>query len=261
MPFLKRDGIRLHYRLDGRPDKPLLVLGNSLGTDLFMWDRQVDALTDHFRLLRYDMRGHGASDVAGGDTTMDVLGGDILSLADHVGVDKFAYAGLSLGAMVGQWLAVNAPQRLTQLVLSNAAPYLPSHESWSARMALARKDGMPALLDMVMPRFFSQPYRDRDEPFYHSMRTSFAGMSGEGYAASCAAIRDADFRPKLAGITTPTLVISGSLDAATPHEAFGAQLVQAIPNAKSVVLPAGHIANVEQPEAFNRALLEFLSTH
>jgi 3-oxoadipate enol-lactonase len=118
---------------------------------------------------------------------------------------------------------------------------------------------MPALLDMVMPRFFSEAYRDRDEPFYHSMRTSFSGMSAEGYASACGAVRDADFRPELHRITTPTLVISGALDTATPADVFGAQLVQGIPHAKSVVLPAGHIANVEQPEAFNRALLEFLS--
>jgi 3-oxoadipate enol-lactonase len=258
MAFFSNDGVRLHWRLDGKPGLPLLVLGNSLGTDLFMWDRQVEALTQRFRLLRYDVRGHGASDVQAGDATLDQLGADLLALADQAGAQRFAYCGVSLGGLVGQWLGVHAPRRVSALVLSNAAPHLPPPEGWTQRMQLARGAGMGALVDMVMPRFFSPAWRDRDEPFYHSMRTSFAAMSGEGYAACCAAIRDADFRASLPRIDVPTLVISGSLDTATPHETCGAQLVAGIPGARSLVLPAGHIANVEQPEAFSRALLEFL---
>lgn len=258
MAFFSHDGLRLHWRLDGKPGLPLLVLGNSLGTDLFMWDRQVEALTRRFRLLRYDVRGHGASDAGPGDATLDQLGADLLALADHAGAQRFAYCGLSLGGLVGQWLGVHAPQRVSALVLANAAPHLPPPEGWTQRMQLARGQGMGALVDMVMPRFFSQAWRDRDESFYHSMRTSFAAMSGEGYAACCAAIRDADFRASLPRIDAPTLVISGALDAATPHETCGAQLVAGIPGARSLILPAGHIANVEQPEAFSRALLEFL---
>jgi 3-oxoadipate enol-lactonase len=259
MPFLIRPGHRLYYRLEGQPDRPLLVLGNSLGTDLFMWDPQVAALTEHFRVLRFDVRGHGASDTVPGDATMDELGGDVLDLLDALAVERVAWCGLSLGAMIGQWLAVNAPQRLTRLVLSNASPYLPSQQSWSDRMALARREGMPALLDMVMPRFFSEAYRDRDEAFYHTIRSTFAATDAEGYAACCAAIRDSDFRPRLKDIATPTLVISGTVDAATPHEVHGELLVRSIPGARFAPLPAGHIANVEQPEEFNRVVLEFLT--
>jgi 3-oxoadipate enol-lactonase len=165
---------------------------------------------------------------------------------------------VSLGGLIGQWLGVNAPHRVSKLVLANAAPHLPPPEGWSQRMQLAREKGMGTLVGMVMPRFFSQPYRDRDEPIYHSMRTSFTAMSGEGYAQCCAAIRDADFRAQLPQIATPTLVISGALDMATPHETYGSQLVAGIPGAKSLILEAGHISNVEQPEAFTRALLDFL---
>jgi len=257
MAFFLNGGARLHWRFDGKPGLPVLVLGNSLGTDLFMWDRQVEPLMQRFRLLRYDVRGHGASDVVPGDTTLAQLGGDLLALADHAGVDRFAYCGVSLGGMIGQWLGVHAPRRIGKLVLANAAPYLPPPDGWTQRMQLARTQGMGALVDMVMPRFFSQKYRDRDEPFYHSMRTSFNAMSGEGYAACCAAVRDADFRAELARIAAPTLVISGSLDMAAPHESYGSQLVAGIPGAKSLILEAGHISNVEQPEAFSRALLEF----
>jgi 3-oxoadipate enol-lactonase len=258
MAFFSHDNARLHWRFDGKPGLPVLVLGNSLGTDLFMWDRQVEPLMQRFRLLRYDVRGHGASDVVNGDATMDRLGAELLALADHARVDRFAFCGLSLGGLVGQWLGVNAPHRVSKLVLANAAPHLPPPEGWTSRMKLAREQGMGALVDMVMPRFFSQAYRDRDEPFYHSMRTSFSAMSGEGYAACCAAIRDADFRATLPRIATPTLVISGAQDAATPHEAFGAQLVAGIPGARSFIFDAGHISNVEQPQAFSRALLDFL---
>ena len=258
MPFFTNNGARLHFRLDGKPGLPLLVLGNSLGTDLFMWDRQVEPLTQRFRLLRYDVRGHGASDVVRGDATLDQLGAEVLALADHVGARQFAFCGLSLGGLIGQWLGVNAGDRVGKLVLANAAPHLPPPDGWTSRMKLARDEGMGALVELVMPRFFSQPYRDRDEPFFHSMRTSFTATSGEGYAACCAAIRDADFRTSLPRIEAPTLVISGALDAATPHEAFGAQLVAGVPGARSVILEAGHISNVEQPEAFSRALLDFL---
>ena len=259
MPFHVLEGARIYYRVEGKPDRPLLVLGNSLGTDLFMWDRQVEALTAHYRVLRFDVRGHGASDVVVGDASMEALGRDVLQMVDLLGVDRFSWCGLSLGAMIGQWLAIHASERLTHLVLSNASPFLPSYQSWSDRMALARRSGMPALLEMVMPRFFSQAYRDRDEPFYHTIRGTFAAMDAEGYAACCAAVRDADFRPRLRDITTPTLVISGSLDTATPPQGHGELLVQGIPNAQDTRLAAGHIANIEQPAAFSRAVLDFLS--
>lgn len=258
MSFHTSQDARIHYRLDGHPHLPLLILGNSLGTDLFMWEPQMNALMARFRVLRFDTLGHGASQVLPGDTSIERLARDVLGLADLLRAERFAFCGLSLGAMVGQWLGIHAPERLEKLVLSNASPYLPSHESWSARMALARREGMGGLLEMVMPRFFSQDYRDRDAAFYHSMRTSFASMEAEGYAACCAAVRDADFRPGLQGIRTPTLVIAGALDTATPAAEHAQPLHRAIPEARWALLRAGHIANVEQPEAFNRALLDFL---
>ena len=190
---------------------------------------------------------------------MAALGQDVLRLVDLLHVDRFAWCGLSLGAMIGQWLAIHAPRRLTHLVLANASPFLPSHQSWSDRMALARRSGMPSLLDMVMPRFFSQAYRDRDEPFYHTIRSTFAAMDAEGYAACCAAVRDSDFRPRLQDIATPTLVISGSLDTATPPQGHGELLVRGIPGAQGALLAAGHIANVERPAEFSRVVLDFLA--
>lgn len=258
MPFHHTAGIRLFYRLDGHPDRPLLVLGNSLGTDVFMWEPQMEALTAHYRVLRIDTRGHGASDVKQGDARIEDLARDILGVADALQASQFAFCGLSLGAMVGQWLGIHEPARLSKLVLSNASAHLPPRESWSDRIALVRREGMANLTDAVMARFFSQDYRDRDEPFFHSMRTSFASMQAEGYAACCAAVRDADFRAHLPHIAVPTLVIAGALDTATPADAHGQPLREGIPDARWALLQAGHIANVEQPEAFNRAVLDFL---
>jgi len=259
MPFRSADdGARLYHHLDGHPGRPLLILGNSLGTDMFMWAPQMEALSAHYRVLRMDTRGHGASDVRPGDTRIERLARDVLDAADLLQAERFDFCGLSLGAMVGQWLGIHAPQRLRHLVLSNGSPWLPSHESWSTRMALARREGMPALLDMVMPRFFSDSWRQRDEPIYHAMRNSFATMDAEGYAACCAAVRDADFRADLERIATPTLVIGGALDTATPAAEHAAALRRGIPGAEWALLDAGHIANVEQPLAFNRALLDFL---
>jgi 3-oxoadipate enol-lactonase len=260
VPFHTRagGGPRLYYRLDGHPGKPLLVLGNSLGTDVFMWEPQMAAFTEHYRVLRMDTRGHGASDVPAGDASIGDLGRDVLAVLDELGVERYAFCGLSLGAMVGQWLGVHAPQRLDALVLSNASPFLPPPEAWSARIDLVRRDGMQAIVDAVMPRFFSQPYRDRDEPFFHTMRTAFLATSAQGYAACCAAVRDADFRPLLRDIRIPTLVIAGALDAATPADPHSHLLRDGIAGARYATLQAGHIANVEQPEAFSRAVLEFL---
>ncbi len=258
MPFHAKAPARLYFRVDGHPDRPLLVLGNSLGTDVFMWDRQMEALTAHYRVLRMDTRGHGASDAGPTDPGIEDLAGDVLAVVDTLQVERFHYCGLSLGAMVGQWLAIHAAHRLHRLVLSSAAAHLPSHESWTQRMSLVRREGMAALVDAVMPRFFSQAYLDRNEAFLQSMRTSFLATPPQGYAACCAAIRDADFRPHLKDIAVPTLVIGGAFDTATPADVYGQALHEGIPAAYWALLQAGHIANVEQPDAFNRTVLEFL---
>lgn len=256
--FNRDSGTRLYYRLDGRVDRPLLVLGNSLGTDIFMWERQVEAFTAHYCVLRIDARGHGASDVKPGNARIEDLARDVLNVVDALQVDRYTFCGLSLGAMVGQWLGINTPERLNGLILSSASAHLPTYESWSERMALVRRDGMAVLADKVMPRFFSQDYRDRDEPFLHSMRTAFTSTQAEGYAACCAAVRDADFRADLRRIAVPTLVIAGSLDSATPADIHGRPLCDGIPGARWALLQAGHIANVEQSDAFNHIVLDFL---
>lgn len=259
MPFIESEGARLYYRLEGRDDRPVLLLSNSLGTDVGMWAPQLPGLMESHCVLLYDSRGHGASEAPDGDYSVAQLGRDALALADALGVGRFAFCGLSLGGLVGQWLGLNAAERLTALVLSNASPYLPPPEAWAQRMALVREKGMAALVDPVMERFFSEGYRRRDEPLFHSMRRTFLSTPAAGYAGCCAAVRDADFRARLAEIRVPTLVIGGSDDAATPPAEHARKLEAAIPGARYAELPAGHIANVEAPADFLALLRGFLA--
>jgi 3-oxoadipate enol-lactonase len=155
VPFAEINNTRLFYRLEGRSGLPALVLSHSLGCDHSMWAPQMPDLLDHFQVLRYDTRGHGASGVAAGDYTLDQFGQDVLGLADRLGLAKFAFCGLSMGGAVGQWLAINAPQRLTRLVLANTSPKFGTPDVWNARIKAVREGGMQAIVDAIMQRFFS----------------------------------------------------------------------------------------------------------
>lgn len=259
MTICKLEEVSLAYRFDGRDDRPVLVLSNSLGTDMGMWDLQAPALSQHFRLLRYDSRGHGASTLAKPGFGIGAMAEDVLGLADRLGIDRFAFCGLSLGGLVGQYLGVRHGDRLTRLALCNTAPALPPPENWEARAKAVREAGMTAIVEMAMQRFFSEGYRAKKEPIAARIRQTFLATDPEGYAGACLAIRDADFHAELGRIRTPTLAIGGALDISTPP-AVGAEVIAAsIPGAAKVVLEAGHISNVEQPAAFNRALLDFLT--
>ena len=256
MPFAEVNNTRLFYRLEGRNDLPTLVLSHSLGCDHSMWAPQMPDLLDHFQVLRYDTRGHGASDVPAGDSTLDQLGQDVLGLADKMGTQKFAFCGLSMGGAVGQWLAINAPQRLTRLVLANTSAKFGTPDLWDARRKAVLEGGMQAIVDAVMQRFFS-PEKQADM-WAQSTRAVLLGTDPKGYAACCAALRDADHRAAISKISVPTLVIGSDKDPSTPWEAHGAVLACDIPGAKAVRLQTAHLSNLEQPRAFTAALLDFL---
>jgi 3-oxoadipate enol-lactonase len=247
---------RLFYRLEGRRDLPALVLSHSLGCDHSMWEPQMPSLLDHFQVLRYDTRGHGASDVPAGGYTLDQLGQDVVGLADRLDLKMFAFCGISMGGAVGQWLALNAPQRLTKLVLANTAPKFGTAEIWNARIKAVQEGGMQAIVEAIMQRFFSP---DKQESTWaQSTRAVLLGTDPQGYAACCAALRDADARISLSKISAPTLVIGGDEDPSTPWEGNGAILARDIPNAKALHLQTAHLSNLEQPEAFTTAVLDFL---
>jgi 3-oxoadipate enol-lactonase/4-carboxymuconolactone decarboxylase len=256
VPFAEINNTRLFYRLEGRSDLPALLLSHSLGCDHSMWAPQMSDLLQHFQVLRYDTRGHGASAVPAGDYTLDQLGKDALGLADKIGLTKFAFCGLSMGGAVGQWLAINAPQRLTALALANTSPRFATPDTWDARRKAVLEGGMQAIVDAVMQRFFSP---DKQESAWaQSTRAVLLGTDPKGYAACCAALRDADTRSSLSKISVPTMVIGSDKDPSTPWEAHGAILAREIPGAKAVRLQTAHLSNLEQPRAFTTAVLDFL---
>jgi 3-oxoadipate enol-lactonase/4-carboxymuconolactone decarboxylase len=256
VPFAEINKTRLFYRQEGRSDLPALLLSHSLGCDHSMWDPQMPGLLDHFQVLRYDTRGHGASDVPAGDYTLDQLGQDALGLADKLGLTKFAFCGLSMGGAVGQWLTINAPQWLTSLVLANTSPKFGTPDTWDARRKAVSEGGMQAVADMVMQRFFSPD--KQESTLAQSTRAVLLGTDPKGYAACCAALRDADTRAAITKISVPTLVIGSDKDPSTPWEAHGAILARDISGAKALRLQTAHLSNLEQPRTFTTAVLDFL---
>jgi 3-oxoadipate enol-lactonase / 4-carboxymuconolactone decarboxylase len=258
MAFTIIERSRHYYRLDGRDAQPVVMLSHSLGLDHGMWDPQASDFAPHFRVLRYDIRGHGASDATGGDYTIEQLGRDALGVADAAGADRFAFCGLSLGGMIGQWLAVHAPDRLTHLILANTSARLTDPAHMENRRRLVEQGGMAAIEEMVMGRFFAPDVLRARPPAVDGARRTLLASDPVGYAGCCAAIRDMDQRTLLPRIQAPTLVISGDLDVGMPWEAHGELLSQAIPGARARRLPAAHISNLERPRSFSTAVLDFL---
>ena len=252
------DGITLSYRLDGPDDAPLLVLSTSLGTDLRMWDTQVALLRQHVRILRYDTRGHGESDVPQGPTTIARLGQDILALLDHLDVAQATLCGLSLGGLTALWVAARHAERVERLIVASTAARIGSAESWNARILAVRAGGMPAIRDTVLARFLSSSFQAANPAMTRTIVDMLLATSPAGYRSICAALRDADLRPIVSTIRAPTLIIASELDESTPP-AQSEELGAAIPGSTLVVLPqAVHLSNIEQPELFTNQLLTFL---
>jgi len=258
LPFATIHNTRMFYRLQGNAGRPVLILSHSISTDHAMWDAQVADLLPHFQLLRYDTRGHGASEATPGEYSVEMLGQDILALADVLNISQFAFCGLSLGGAIGQWVAAHAPERITHLVLANTSAQFVPRSNWEARIATVRKGGMAAVVDLAMQRFFSPDTLAKQNPHVASIRSVFLGTDPVGYLGCCAALRDMNHADLLKQIRTPTLVISGDRDVATPWSGHGERLAQEIPGARALHLSAAHLSNLERPRSFTTALLEFL---
>jgi 3-oxoadipate enol-lactonase len=262
VPFVELDGLRVHYSLTGLPAAPagpVLALSNSLGTNFSMWDAQLPEFEKHFRVLRYDTRGHGQTSVAPGPYAIAQLGGDVLHLLDALKIDRFNFCGLSMGGQIGMWLGVDAAPRLHKLVLCNTTPKIGTPETWNIRIEAIRKNGMKAVAPGIIERWLTPEFRQRSPQGAAAMLHMLEHSPIDGYLACCAAVRDFDARKQLANIRTPTLAIGGTHDPATPAEDVRA-LAQSIPGARYVELPTSHLSNVEAPEQFTKTVVEFLTT-
>ncbi|SQF98855.1 3-oxoadipate enol-lactonase [Paucimonas lemoignei] len=260
MPTLALPDGDLYYQLDGQPDAPVLLLSNSLGTDLGMWDGQIPELTQHFRVLRYDTRGHGRSVVSAGPYSIEQNGRDVLALLDALDVQRASFCGLSMGGLIGQWLLLNAPQRLDKVVLCNTAMKIASPEVWNPRIEMVLRDGeagMRSLREATITRWFSTEFTASQPGQVERLLESLVSTSPQGYAANCAAVRDADFTHKFAAVQLPVLVVCGYRDPVTTV-ADGELLKQAIAGAQLVTLCAAHLSNVEAGQSFSSAVLAFL---
>ncbi len=249
--------VELHHLLEGPEDAPMLVMASSLGTTLRMWDDQAPALQVRFRLLRYDHRGHGGSPVPPGPYKIEDLGRDVLALLDRLDVERVSFCGLSIGGMVGMWLASQAPERIERLVLCCTSGRL-APDAYDSRARTVRANGLEAIAETVLERWFTPAFRESRPETVEWAGRMLLGTPAEGYAGCCEAIRDMDLSGRLGEIRAPTLVIAGADDPAIPLD--HAELIRdSIPDARLLVIPlAAHLANVEQPETVTQAILDHL---
>ncbi|MGO4711625.1 alpha/beta fold hydrolase [Bradyrhizobium sp. 2TAF24] len=257
--FTTGDGCRIAYTLEGAEGRPVLVLANSIATSLHMWDGQVAKLSETFRVLRYDYRGHGGSSVPVGAYSVDRLGRDVIELLDSLQFARVHFCGLSLGGWVGQWLGIHAPDRIERLILSNTAPHLgpASYFDEQIRAVLAAKD-MSAAADMFMHNWFPEAMLTGPNEIVDRFRAMVLATPPQGLAGCYAAVRDSDLRRTIALITAPTLVIGGKDDKVT-LASHSEAIAATIPGATLTLLPGVHLLNVERPAEFTSAVTRFLT--
>ena len=256
MPSLELPTHRLHYRIDGDAG-PWLLFCNSLGTDLHMWDAQVPALSQRFRVLRYDRRGHGQSTAPPPPYALSDLGGDVIALLDALEIDRAHFCGLSIGGLVGQWLGIHAGHRFDRIVVCATAAKIGSAESWAARIAQVRAEGLAPLREATAERWFTPAFNAEHADVVARVLERFVAVSVDGYNGCCAALADADLRDDIARIANPLLAISGDDDpVCTPSDLQ--VIADAVKDGHHLTLPGRHIVNIESASTFNAALLRFL---
>jgi 3-oxoadipate enol-lactonase len=256
--MIDADGCLLNVSVEGRESGPTIMLSNSLGTTLQMWEPQMAALTKLFRVIRYDRRGHGKSGVPAGPYSMERFGKDVLAILDDLNIEKVHWCGVSMGGMVGQWLGANAPERVGKLILANTACYYADPTNWLNRIKAVNEGGLAAIADTVIAAWLTADFREREPKITARLKQMLLDSPAQGYIACCEALSTLDQRDLLPRITAPTLVIAGRHDAATPVEA-GEFIRSRIPGASMTLLDAAHISNVEQSHNFTEAVVGFLT--
>ena len=247
----------IHYQFDGLAHGTVLVFSNSLGSDLRMWDWVLPKLRPHFRILRYDTRGQGQSEVTPGPYTIDQLGQDVIDLLDAHGIQKAHFCGLSLGGLTGQWLGIHHGNRLYKLVVANTAAHIGTVEGWNDRINAVQTNGVAAIAPAILSRWLTKPFKQTHPDIEQRLLAMIGNSPTAGYAACCHALRDTDLRDKIRHINVPTLVIAGQHDTVTTV-ADGQFIGQEVPNSLLRQLPAAHLSAIEAADAFAATLLSFL---
>lgn len=254
--------LHVNCQFSGPKLAPLVVLSHSLASSGIMWEQQVPALVDGYRVLRYDIRGHGGSDAPAGPYTLDGLGDDVIAMLDALEIERVHWVGLSMGGMIGQNLAIRHPQRLVSLVLCDTTSRVPpqARPLWDERISVAEKSGMAPLCGETMARWFTPPFLEADGPELQAIREQFLYTPTSGYVGCCRAIRELDYTRHLSQIALPVQLIVGADDPSTPPEASRAIQQEVAGSALTLIDNGSHLCNVERPDAFNRALIGFLET-
>jgi len=255
MNFFLSDGVRLAYRVDGPDDAPVLVLINSLGTDLTMWDSQVAHLRHAFRIVRYDCRGHGASGVSFGSYTLELLGLDLLALLDTLQIERAHICGLSLGGMIALWFSAHYPHRVIRAVFANTAVRIGTPESWNARIAAVRANSMAGIRDAVLARFLSEKFRLQHPETTQRIGAMIEATNPIGYIGACMALRAADLRGIVGSIRVPSLILAGELDESTPPAQAKELHFHIAGSQLKIFREVAHLSNVECPKEFSNAVL------
>jgi 3-oxoadipate enol-lactonase len=257
MPTLEKGDVRLHYEQSGTANGPVLVLSNSLGSNLHMWDKVLPSLETSLHILRYDTRGHGKSSVPPPPYSIDQLGNDLLLLMDHLSIDRAHLCGLSLGGLVSQWLGIHAPERFERLIFANTAAHIGTRDGWEQRIAMVQSSGMDLLAQQTVERWITPAYREQHPAEMETIRQMLAATNPAGYCGCCAALRDTDLRGEIDAIEAPCLVITGTHDPATPPS-DGRAIHSALQNSSCVEFNSAHLSAWEKADEFAGAVLAFL---
>jgi len=258
MHFFEANGIQIHFCDEGPEDAAVLIFSNSIATDLTVWDDVASRLTPYFRVIRYDARGQGKSDAPTGPYTIAQMADDVIALMDYLGLMNASFCGLSLGGMVGMWLASHHPERIEKLVLCNTAVSVPPPEGWDARANVAKEGGMAAILPAVESRWLSPDFLQNASSKVEFLKEMVLRSPVDGYIGGCAAIRDMDQSESISTVQCPVLLVAGRHDLATSPEQL--QRIQQLLEspAEYVELDCGHMTNVEKPQELAEEILKFM---
>ena len=258
MPTFSSQDAHIHYQTFGDISHPAIIFSNSLGTNYRMWQAQIDHFKNDFFVICYDTRGHGESSSPQGPYTLEQLGQDVINLLDHLKIDQANFCGISMGGLTGQWLAIHYPERFSHVVVCNTAAKIGQEQAWLDRAALVRSQGLQSIADTAASRWFTDPFIQSNAATVATLSNDLGAGSPEGYASCCEALAKADLREKLESIHVPLLVIAGRKDPVTTV-ADAQYMVNHIRSSALFEIDASHISNIEQPKAFNQAILDFIA--